>query len=210
MVTEIQEALLAVPAPRAPLARPVEPTQRPGLLRRVTIKQRLIAMAAIAVALFAVLATVGVTRLQGVSAETNTVAARAELRAEAHVAYEQYLADDDALNMYVACLAVGTPTVSGSPYSLGTTRAPLRPPPTRRSAGRSRWARARRSGPRSPPCAPTSPPTSGSASRRTPSARATRSPRRFRSRPSRTPTSPSGSLRSSPRCRASWTATSAT
>ncbi|MCA1983187.1 methyl-accepting chemotaxis protein [Nocardioides nematodiphilus] len=129
MVTEIPEALdaLTVPPARAadpaetlsqpdapaaaPIAAPAEVSARAkaGVLTRVTITQRLIAMASIAAVLFVVLATIGVTRLQSVSASAGRINAAAALRSQAHVAYEQFLADDDAMNMFVACLAVGTP-----------------------------------------------------------------------------------------------------
>ena len=129
MVTEIPEALDALtvpparaadaaetlppsPAPAADnAAAPEQPGRAPrkaGVLKRVTITQRLIAMASIAAVLFAVLATIGVTRLQSVTASANDINGAAALRSQAHIAYEQFLADDDAMNMYVACLAVGT------------------------------------------------------------------------------------------------------
>jgi methyl-accepting chemotaxis protein len=109
---ESEQPLRSVPsAPQESSDGPADRPQRErvGLLRRVTITQRLIAMAAIAAVLFVVMATVGVTRLRNVSDSVDQISASASLRSQVHVAYEDYLAADDAMNMYVACLAVGSP-----------------------------------------------------------------------------------------------------
>jgi len=102
-------ALAPTPASPAAPSGPSEPAgPKVGLLKRVTITQRLIAMAAMAAVLFVVLATVGVTRLQSVSHSTDEITAAAALQSQAHVAYEQYLSYDDDMNLYVAALAVNT------------------------------------------------------------------------------------------------------